>query len=45
LHYDKNMKTGEIAEKLGLSPSNVLVRLHRIREKLKNMIIEGKNER
>ena len=35
MHYYWSMKTGDIAEQLHLSQSNVLVRLHRIREKLK----------
>ncbi len=45
LHYYENMKTGEIAEKLKLSPSNVLVKLHRIREKLKEQLKSLENER
>ncbi len=45
LHYYENMKTGEIAEKLKLSPSNVLVKLHRIREKLKEQLKSRENER
>ena len=45
LHYYENMKTGEMAEKLKLSPSNVLVKLHRIREKLKEQLKSLENER
>ena len=45
LHYYENMKTGEIAEKLKLSPSNVLVKLHRIREKLKEQLKSQEDER
>lgn len=45
LHYYESMKTGEIAEKLKLSPSNVLVKLHRIREKLKEQLKSQENER
>lgn len=41
-HYYKGRKTADIAKSLGLTGSNVLVRLHRIRERLK---IELKNER
>jgi RNA polymerase sigma-70 factor (ECF subfamily) len=35
LHYYKGKKTSEIAAMLNLSNSNVLVKLHRIREQLK----------
>lgn len=35
LHYFRQMKTDDIAKKTGLSHSNVLVKLHRIREKLR----------
>lgn len=35
LHYYKGRKTAEIARTLGLTESNVLVKLHRIREKLR----------
>ena len=38
LHYYKQVKTDEIARKTGLSQSNVLVRLHRIRDKLRKML-------
>lgn len=41
-HYYKGRKTADIAKSLGLSGSNVLVRLHRIRERLKK---ELRNER
>lgn len=42
LHYYKSKKTSEIATILNLSNSNVLVKLHRIREQLKKEI---ENER
>ena len=38
LHYYKQVKTDEIARQTGLSQSNVLVRLHRIRDKLRKMM-------
>ena len=38
LHYFEQLKTDEIARLTGLSQSNVLVRLHRIRERLRREI-------
>lgn len=38
LHYYQQQKTETIARHLGLTQSNVLVRLHRIRERLKNLM-------
>ena len=38
LHYYQQVKTDEIARQTGLSQSNVLVRLHRIRDKLRKML-------
>lgn len=38
LHYHKRQTTKEIAKATGMSQSNVLVRLHRIRERLKKEI-------
>ncbi|MCR5078007.1 MAG: sigma-70 family RNA polymerase sigma factor [Prevotella sp.] len=38
LYYYEGRKAGEIAQLLAMSPSNVLVRLHRIREQLKKRI-------
>ena len=38
LHYYQQVKTDEIARLTGLSQSNVLVRLHRIRDKLRKML-------
>ena len=38
LHYYEQQKTADIARRTGLSQSNVLVRLHRIRERLKNIL-------
>lgn len=38
LHYFQNLKTDEVAGKMGLTQANVLVRLHRIRERLKTQI-------
>ena len=44
LHYYKKMKTDEIAKTMGLSQSNVLVRLHRVRERLKKKMNHGEEE-
>lgn len=41
MYYDRHLPTDEIARKTGLTRTNVAVRLHRIRERLKKMI---KNE-
>jgi RNA polymerase sigma-70 factor (ECF subfamily) len=38
LHYYKKVKTDEIARQLNLSHANVLVKLHRIRERLKKQL-------
>ena len=38
LHYFRQMKTDEIAKKTGLSQTNVLVKLHRIRDRLRKEI-------
>lgn len=38
LHYYQQQKTDEIAQQTGLSQSNVLVRLHRIRERLRRSL-------
>lgn len=38
LHYYQQKKTEEIARQMGISQSNVLVRLHRIREKLRERL-------
>ena len=39
-HYFARKKTGELAREMGLTQSNVLVRLHRIREKLKKQMTD-----
>ncbi len=44
LHYYEKRKTKEIASRLNMSKSNVLVRLHRIREQLKKKLNNGINE-
>ncbi|MCI6551292.1 MAG: sigma-70 family RNA polymerase sigma factor [Prevotella sp.] len=44
LHYYKQRKTSEIATDLNLTASNVLVRLHRIREKLRQRLNHEDNE-
>ncbi len=44
LHYYQHMKTDEVARLLNLSQSNVLVRLHRIRERLKNELSQIRQE-
>lgn len=38
LHYYEKLKTADIARRAGLSQSNVLVKLHRIRERLKTAL-------
>ena len=38
LHYYERCSTADIAHRTGLSQSNVLVKLHRIRERLKNIL-------
>ncbi|MCR5131854.1 MAG: sigma-70 family RNA polymerase sigma factor [Prevotella sp.] len=38
LHYYQKVKTDEIARQLNLSQANILVRLHRIRERLKKQL-------
>ena len=38
LHYYEQRRTAEIAEMMGLTQQNVLVRLHRIRERLKQRL-------
>lgn len=40
LHYYEQKKTDEIAQLTGLSQTNVLVRLHRIRERLRRTLCE-----
>lgn len=45
MHYYRKLKTEEIARRLGMSTANVLVKLHRIREKLKNRINSVNYER
>lgn len=44
LHYYKQMKTEEVARQMGMSQSNVLVRLHRIRERLRKEMRNGTEE-
>ena len=41
LHYHEGYTVEEIAEILGLTPSNVLIRLHRGRTKLKDVFAKG----
>ncbi len=43
LHYYEQKKTDEIAQLTGLSQTNVLVRLHRIRERLRRALCEEVN--
>ena len=38
LHYYEQLKTSDIARRTGLSQSNVLVKLHRIRERLRRIL-------
>ena len=44
LHYYKQLKTSDIARRTGLSQSNVLVKLHRIRERLKDILTHERND-
>lgn len=43
LHYYEGKKTDDIAKVLNMTKSNVLVRLHRVREQLKKKINDGNN--
>jgi len=45
LHYFEQLKTADIARRTGLTQSNVLVKLHRIRERLKNILTHERNNR
>ena len=44
LHYYDGCKTADIARHTGLSQSNVLVKLHRIRERLKALMNHERND-
>ena len=44
LHYYEQLKTVDIARRTGLSQSNVLVKLHRIRERLKATLTHERND-
>lgn len=44
LHYYEQLKTADIACRTGLSQSNVLVKLHRIRERLKTTLTHERND-
>lgn len=44
MHYYQKLKIKQIAEQIGQSESNVLVRLHRIRAKLKKLITDERAE-
>lgn len=44
LHYYEQCHTADIARQTGLSQSNVLVRLHRIRERLKKAMTHERND-
>ena len=44
LHYYEQLKTADIARQAGLSQSNVLVKLHRIRERLKAALTHERND-
>ena len=41
LHYYEGYSVEEIADILGLTPSNVTIRLHRGRQKLKKLLGDG----
>ena len=45
LHYYEGRKAEEIARQLGMTTGNVLVKLHRIREKIKKGIENERTER
>ena len=44
LHYYEQLKTADIARRTGLSQSNVLVKLHRIRERLKTILTHERDD-
>lgn len=44
LHYYEECRTADIANRTGFSQSNVLVRLHRIRERLKKAMTHERND-
>lgn len=44
LHYYEKKKAEEVARKLNMTKSNVLVRLHRIREQLKKRLNDGNDK-
>lgn len=44
LHYYKKLPTKDIAKATGMSQANVLVKLHRIRERLKKLIENERDE-
>lgn len=44
LHYYDQCRTADIARQTGLSQSNVLVKLHRIRERLKKAMTHERND-
>lgn len=44
LHYYEQLKTADIARRTGISQSNVLVKLHRIRERLKDILTHKRND-
>ena len=44
LHYYDGCKTADIARRTGLTQSNVLVKLHRIRERLKALMNHERND-
>ncbi len=43
MHYYDHLKTDEIADKMRLTQSNVLVRLHRVRERLRKQLNDERN--
>ena len=45
LHYYEQLSTAEVARRMGLSQANVLVRLHRIRQRLKEKLKNHGTER
>ena len=45
MHYYERRKTAEMAQLTGLSQNNILVRLHRIRERLKKILENGTDGR
>lgn len=44
MYYTQGLKTEKIAQKLGMTQNNILVRMHRIRERLKKQINDDRKD-